>query len=79
MRTLEASSTYLSNMTSKAAIKSKTIWLGLVTSVVSVAASKWPELGAWVQDNYSIIGGARGVVIIILRGLTGKPLKLTGQ
>lgn len=62
----------------KKPIKSKTIWLGLVTSVVSVAASKWPELGTWVQDNYSVIGGALGIVIIILRGLTGKPLTLSG-
>jgi hypothetical protein len=63
----------------KGPLKSKTIWLGLVTSVVSVAASKWPELGAWVQDHYSVIGGALGIVIIVLRGLTGKPLTLSGN
>jgi hypothetical protein len=62
----------------KKPLKSKTIWLGLVTSVVSVAAAKFPELSAFIDDNWNVLGAILGGVIIVLRGLTGKPLTLSG-
>tara|TARA_Y100000817_G_scaffold314959_1_gene316499 strand:+ start:37691 stop:37888 length:198 start_codon:yes stop_codon:yes gene_type:complete len=63
----------------KKPLKSKTIWLGLVTSVVSVVAAKFPELSAFIDDNWNVIGAILGGLIIVLRGLTGKPLSLSGS
>tara|TARA_R110002020_G_scaffold85618_1_gene211183 strand:+ start:893 stop:1093 length:201 start_codon:yes stop_codon:yes gene_type:complete len=63
----------------KAPLKSKTIWLGLVTSIVSVAAAKFPEAREFLDAHWNVVGALLGGVIIVLRGLTGKPLTLSGN
>lgn len=60
----------------KPAIKSKTIWLGLLTSVVSVVGAKFPETREFLNENWNVVGAILGGLIIVLRGLTGKPIKL---
>ena len=61
----------------KPALKSKTIWLGLLTSVVSVVGAKFPETRQFLDDNWNVVGAILGGLIIVLRGLTGKPIKLS--
>ena len=63
----------------KSPIKSKTIWLGLLTSVVSVVGAKFPEIREFLDDNWNVVGAILGGVIIILRGLTSKPLTISGN
>tara|TARA_R110002051_G_scaffold154782_1_gene226936 strand:- start:2077 stop:2277 length:201 start_codon:yes stop_codon:yes gene_type:complete len=63
----------------KKPLKSKTIWLGLLTSVVSVAATKFPEAREFLDDNWNIIGAILGGLIIVLRGLTSRPLRLVEE
>ena len=63
----------------KSSIKSKTIWLGLLTSVVSVVGAKFPEIREFLDDNWNVVGAILGGVIIILRGLTSKPLTISGN
>ena len=63
----------------KKPLKSKTIWLGLLTSVVSVVGAKVPQIAVFLTDNWSWVGGVLGAVIIVLRGLTGRPLELSGS
>ena len=62
----------------KKPLKSKTIWLGLLTSVVSVVGAKVPQAAEFLNDNWSWVGGILGAVIIVLRGLTNRPLTLGG-
>ena len=63
----------------KKPLKSKTIWLGLLTSVVSVVGAKFPETREFLNEHWNIVGAVLGGVIIILRGLTGKPLSLKSE
>lgn len=63
----------------KKPLKSKTIWLGLLTSVVSVVGAKFPETKGFLDEHWNVIGAILGGVIIILRGLTGKPLSLKSE
>mgnify|MGYP003127600187 CR=1 FL=1 len=63
----------------KSPIKSKTIWLGLLTSVVSVVGAKFPESREFLNENWSWVGAILGGLIIVLRGLTGKPLTISGN
>ena len=63
----------------KKPLKSKTIWLGLLTSVISVAAAKFPEAREFLDEHWNVVGALLGGVIIVLRGLTGKPLTLSGN
>ena len=60
-------------------LKSKTIWLGLLTSVVSVVGAKFPETKEFLDEHWNVVGAILGGVIIILRGLTGKPLTLKSE
>tara|TARA_R110002012_G_scaffold80824_2_gene204793 strand:+ start:536 stop:733 length:198 start_codon:yes stop_codon:yes gene_type:complete len=63
----------------KKPLKSKTIWLGLLTSVVSVVGAKFPETREFLDEHWNVVGAILGGVIIILRGLTGKPLYLKSE
>ena len=63
----------------KKPLKSKTIWLGLLTSVVSVVGAKFPETREFLNEHWNVVGAVLGGVIIILRGLTGKPLTLKSE
>jgi len=63
----------------KKPLKSKTIWLGLLTSVVSVVGAKFPETKEFLDEHWNVVGAILGGVIIILRGLTGKPLTLKSE
>lgn len=63
----------------KKPLKSKTIWLGLLTSVVSVVGAKFPETREFLNEHWNVVGAVLGGVIIILRGLTGKPLSLKSE
>jgi len=63
----------------KKPLKSKTIWLGLLTSVVSVVGAKFPETREFLDEHWNVVGAVLGGVIIILRGLTGKPLSLKSE
>ena len=63
----------------KKPLKSKTIWLGLLTSVVSVVGAKFPETKEFLDEHWNVVGAILGGVIIILRGLTGKPLSLKSE
>tara|TARA_R100000234_G_scaffold69645_2_gene42740 strand:+ start:505 stop:702 length:198 start_codon:yes stop_codon:yes gene_type:complete len=63
----------------KKPLKSKTIWLGLLTSVVSVVGAKFPETKEFLDEHWNVVGAVLGGVIIILRGLTGKPLSLKSE
>ena len=63
----------------KKPLKSKTIWLGLLTSVVSVVGAKFPETREFLDEHRNVVGAILGGVIIILRGLTGKPLSLKSE
>jgi|TARA_R100001530_G_scaffold77441_1_gene54248 hypothetical protein len=63
----------------KKPFKSKTIWLGLLTSIVSVAAAKFPEASAFIDDHWNIVGAILGGIIIVLRGLTKRPLQLISE
>tara|TARA_R110002051_G_scaffold139846_1_gene212547 strand:- start:105 stop:305 length:201 start_codon:yes stop_codon:yes gene_type:complete len=64
---------------SKKPLKSKTIWLGLLTSVISVAAAKFPDARVFLDEHWNVVGAILGGVIIVLRGLTGRPLSLSGE
>lgn len=66
-------------MIAKKPLKSKTIWLGLLTSIVSVVGAKFPETREFLDENWNVVGAILGGVIIILRGLTGRPLSLSGS
>jgi len=66
-------------MIAKKPLKSKTIWLGLLTSIVSVVGAKFPETREFLDNNWNVVGAILGGVIIILRGLTGRPLSLSGS
>ena len=66
-------------MIAKKPLKSKTIWLGLLTSVVSVVGAKFPESREFLDNNWNVVGAILGGLIIVLRGLTGKPLSLSGH
>ena len=63
----------------KKPLKSKTIWLCLLTSVVSVVGAKFPETREFLDEHWNVVGAILGGVIIILRGLTGKPLSLKSE
>ena len=63
----------------KVPLKSKTIWLGLLTSIVSVAAAKFPQAAEFVDEHWNVIGALLGGVIIVLRGLTKRPLQLISE
>ncbi len=63
----------------KVPLKSKTIWLGLLTSIVSVAAAKFPQAAEFVDEHWNVIGALLGGVIIVLRGLTKRPLRLVSE
>ena len=63
----------------KVPLKSKTIWLGLLTSIVSVAAAKFPQAAEFVDEHWNGIGALLGGVIIVLRGLTKRPLRLVSE
>ena len=63
----------------KVPLKSKTIWLGLLTSIVSVAAAKFPQAAELVDEHWNVIGALLGGVIIVLRGLTKRPLQLISE
>ena len=63
----------------KTPFKSKTIWLGLLTSIVSVAAAKFPQAAEFVDEHWNVIGALLGGVIIVLRGLTKRPLRLVSE
>ena len=63
----------------KKPLKSKTIWLGLLTSVVSIVGAKFPETKEFLDEHWNVVGAVLGGVIIILRGLTGKPLSLKSE
>ncbi len=63
----------------KKPLKSKTIWLGLLTSIVSVAAAKFLEASAFIDEHWNIVGALLGGVIIVLRGLTKRPLQLISE
>ena len=66
-------------MMAKKPLKSKTIWLGLLTSVVSIVGAKFPETKEFLDEHWNVVGAILGGVIIILRGLTGKPLSLKSE
>jgi len=66
-------------MIAKKPLKSKTIWLGLLTSIVSVVGAKFPETREFLDNNWNVVGAILGGIIIILRGLTGRPLSLSGS
>ena len=66
-------------MIAKKPLKSKTIWLGLLTSIVSVVGAKFPETREFLDENWNGVGAILGGIIIILRGLTGSPLSLSGS
>ena len=66
-------------MIAKKPLKSKTIWLGLLTSIVSVVGAKFPESREFLDNHWNVVGAILGGVIIILRGLTGRPLSLSGS
>ena len=63
----------------KVPLKSKTIWLGLLTSIVSVAAAKFPQAAEFVDAHWNVIGALLGGVIIVLRGRTKRPLRLVSE
>ena len=63
----------------KKPLKSKTIWLGLLTSVVSVVGAKFPETRDFLDEHWNVVGAILGGGIIILLGLTGKPLSLKSE
>ena len=63
----------------KKPLKSKTLWLGLLTSVVSVVGAKFAETREFLDEHWNVVGAILGGVIIILRGLTGTPLSLKSE
>jgi Na+/H+ antiporter NhaD/arsenite permease-like protein len=65
-------------MRGKTPFASKTIWLGLLTSLISVVSSSVPQASEFIEGNWNTIGLLLGGVIIVLRGLTGRPLTLSG-
>ena len=69
----------MSSNYTKNPVASKTIWLGLVTSLVSIASLQFPELNVLVESNWEKIGMVLGAVMIVLRGLTGRPLRFVSE
>ena len=63
----------------KTPFKSKTIGLRLLTSIVSGAAAKFPAASECIDEHWNIVGALLGGVIIVLRGLTKRPLKLVSE
>ena len=59
-------------------VSSKTIWLGLVTSVTSFLSMQFPQLNGVIESNWEGIGLGLGAVIVVLRVLTKRPLSLQG-
>jgi len=60
----------------KSPLASKTVWLGLVTAVTSIVASAVPAVGETLNEHSEFVGVLLGAVMIILRGLTGRPLRM---
>lgn len=54
---------------------SKTMWLGLVTSIASVASLFYPPVKEVIANNQELIGTAIGLLVMILRVVTKTPLK----
>tara|TARA_R110002020_G_scaffold199599_1_gene401093 strand:+ start:637 stop:846 length:210 start_codon:yes stop_codon:yes gene_type:complete len=59
-------------------VSSKTIWLGLITSVTSFLSMQFPQLNGVIESNWEGIGLGLGAVIVVLRVLTKRPLSLQG-
>ena len=59
-------------------VSSKTIWLGLITSVTSFLSMQFPQLNGVIESNWEGIGLGLGAVIVVLRVLTTRPLSLQG-
>lgn len=57
-------------------LKSKTVWLGLLTSLGSVVASHNPAAAVSVAENLEIFGGILGALIIGLRAATSTGVRL---
>ena len=59
-------------------VSSKTVWLGLITSVTSFLSMQFPQLNGVIESNWEGIGLGLGAVIVVLRVLTKRPLSLQG-
>lgn len=60
----------------KSPLASKTVWLGLITALTSILASTMPVVGDMLNEHWEGVGVVLGAVIIVLRGLTGRPIRL---
>lgn len=58
----------------KKRLKSKTYWLAIALSALTVAQEQLPALKDVLQDNYSLVMFAVAVAIAVLREVTTKPL-----
>lgn len=54
----------------KSLLTSKTFWFGVVTAL----APLFPDVTEFMTDNPEVVAGAWGLVAIILRSVTSKPV-----
>lgn len=59
----------------KTFLKSKTVWLGIITGIGSLVASNSPELAVNIADNLDLVGGILAALIVGLRAATSTGLK----
>jgi len=55
---------------------SKTMWLGLITSVASVVSIFHPPIKEVIAENQGMIGAGVGLLVMILRVVTTGPLSI---
>ena len=55
------------------AFKSKTVWFGLILSILSWVQASWIQAGL-TPDQLGVTGSVVGTLIIILRAITTQPL-----
>jgi len=57
------------------ALKSKTVWLGTIVSVLPQILQILPELRSFLGENYAVASFVLGTTIIVLRAVTDTALK----
>lgn len=65
-------------MKSKKLLASKTIWLGILTTLISILGLIGGE--AWIQEYPQVVSGigfVGGVLVLVLRWVTTIPLAIT--
>lgn len=55
------------------ALKSKTVWFGLILSILSWLQASWADAGL-TPEQLGVTGSVVGTLIIILRAVTTQPL-----